>query len=244
MPTKIEPKPDLTKARKEGLMIIEPIKKELSNFKIKTEADYLAADEMYSQVLKAEKLWEGKISPIIEPMRQALDGIYALRREIIDPLTEAKKPRKDGMKQYKLAEAKRLAEAEAARQAEIKRLEDEARAKELAADKAKSAGYKEKLIEQRAIAEQKAEELRTAAPVTGVRGEGSTTRKVTKWKVDDLVTFMVYLLEQHNDDLMSLIQIDDVQMNAKFKLDGPKSGAKWLPGIEVYEDIEIAGRGR
>lgn len=239
--TESEPKVDLVKAREEGLTVLTPLQKLAVTLTITTEVHYLEADELFARITKAEKDWDGKVTPAIDSIRKGLDLLYDLRSSIAKPLNDAKALIKGKMKAYKEAEAKRLQAEEAERLAEIKRLEDEAKAKEEALNKAKTQPLKQKLIQQRAQAEQDAALLKSVARLGGVRGSSSQTRKTKTWKVTDLALLMAYIIENGEEDLTSLVQINSTELSAYFRIKDPKVGP-WLPGVEVMEEMNITGR--
>lgn len=225
-----EPKVDLVKARQEGIALIGPLESAAARTTVENEDDYENADALLTRIAKTEKQWLERIDPPINHIRQGLDMLYGLKNDVAKPLAALKVRIKGMMKDYKIEEQRRIQIAETARIAEIRRLEAEASAKNTAGANAKSQLYKNKLQQQ---------QLEAAGHLRGIKVSGSLTRTTKKWRITDLSALMAHVLEGDNIDLMALVQVCEVQMNAYFKLQAPGAGKPWLPGVEVYEDIDI-----
>lgn len=239
-----EPKVDLIKARAEGITILSPLQKRINTLQVKTEGDYLLADEALKDVAEAEKAWLGKIDPPIAHIRSGLDMLYELKNSVWNPLKALKDDIKKKMVAYKVEERRLIQEAETAKERERLRLEAEAQSLRDKEEAAKTKARKNQLIEQRAAVEQAAAEVEQIPVQAPVKGVGSSTRYPLKCRVTDLGLLMAHILES-NEDLTSLIEANMAQLEALRRLqDPPVKAGKWMPGVEVFEDISIATRGR
>lgn len=238
-PKEIVPESTLVAQRKQGLSIIAPFKLKVTAMVIKTAEEYELGDEVLAQIRQAKKDWEGRLNPIIEPIKAGLDSLYSLRRDVLKPLEDLEGQVKERMRAFKLLEARQLREAEQKRNAELAKLQEEAIKKEQAALKQKTAPLREKLLQAQAEAQQKAAALEYKPLPEAVRAQHSTPRNLKKWVITDKKLFLQYVIQ--NPALLDLVVVDSVQMNAYFKLEKPEVGT-WMQGVIVEEDIQIAGR--
>lgn len=236
-----EPKVDLLKAREEGLTLLTPLQKAVASITVCDDATYIQADEVLNRISRAEKDWDSKITPGIDHIRKGLDLLYDLRSSVADPLKRAKIALKDKMRDYKQIELNRIRAEEEAKQKEIQRLEAEAREKEKLLNSAKSQPLKTKLIQQRAKAEQDVADLRATKAPVALKGKASQTRTRKVWRLDDLALLMMYIIENGDEDLTSLVEVNQVQMNSYMSIKDPKVGP-WLPGVSVVEELDIVSR--
>lgn len=239
-----EPKIDLVKARTEGLSVLSPLQKRMSSLTVKTEADYMVADQALGEVVAAEKAWLAKVDPPIAHIRAGLDLLYELKNSVWNPLKSIKADIVAKMKGYKEEERRLLREAEVARQAEADRLRLEAQALANKEEAAKTKARKNQLIEQRAAVEQQAADIEQAPAEAPVKGARSSARYPLKCKVYDLGLLLAHILES-NTDLSSLVEVNMGELEALRRLQNPPVPiGKWLPGVEVVEEVNIASRGR
>lgn len=237
-----EPKIDLVKARTEGLTILSPLQKRMSALQVKTETDYLLADQALGEVDGAIKAWLSKVDPPISHIRQGLDLLYELKNSVWNPLKDLKADIVKKMKGFKEEERRLLREAEEGRQREAERLRLEAQALLAKEEMAKTKARQNQLIEQIAEVEQQIAEVEQAPAEAPVKGAKSSTRYPLKCRVTDLGLLMAHILESP-EDLTSLVEVNISQLDALRRLQQAPIG-NWLPGVEVFEDIQIAGRGR
>lgn len=230
----------LVKARTEGTSLINPLKREVENVTITDAADYAAADQLLSRIMSANKAWQGKVNPIIKPVYDALQLLYALKNDFKEPLDDYEKIVKAKMKTYKLEEARLLRAEEEERQRRIDESNRISREKEEAAAKARTKQMREKLTTQSAEAAQTASTLEIQGPAEAVRVEGSTVRTKRKAEVTDLKAFLRGILTGEIPD--DLITINQVELNSAYRIDA-KIVSEW-PGISIVEDIDITGRRR
>lgn len=242
----IVPEAQLVQQRQQGLMLIDPLKAKITNIVIKNQDDYIQASAFLSQIGTARDTWLARVNPIIQPIRASLDLLYDLRKDITDPLDELEGMVKERMRAFKIREKQIEDEAKKIKEAELAKLEKEAKEKEARASAAKTNAMRERLAAQRAELEQRISQAKRAEPTaTPIKVSTSGTRTTKKWKVTDLMSFIRHAAAQKTkeeaEEMMSLLTIDEGQMNAYFKLCSPKVG-EWMPGIEVFEDIGITRR--
>lgn len=256
--TPTKPTIDPDKTRKEALEVLSPLQVTINSMKVTTELEYMQADALLGQVQSKKKGWLDKLNPIIKPMYDALQLIYALRTDVTNPYEQLEAKIKGEMQAYKHRELEKAREEQRKIDAEKARLEEEARKAQEAIDKAKTAPMKARLEDIKADLERKRLVAQSTFVAPPVKAAGSTARPVLKWRVVDIVALMKWITGDYDndqsdlahDDLQSLVTVDPVQMNAKFSLDQkqnkpvPLGIGNWMPGIEVYEDISITGRAR
>jgi hypothetical protein len=228
----------LIKARSEGMGLLSPLKSEVLSLEIQDEEGYQMADILLSRVMTARKTWLGRINPIVKPIYDSLQLLYALRGDFDDPMKEYEAAIKGKMKTYKLEEARQLRIAEDAR---LKKIDDDRRAaeeKQAKADAAKTKGMKQKLETQAAALIQNAEILEVGGPAQGATATHSTVRSKKKAEVTDLVALLKGIIAGKVPD--DLISINQVELNSAYRIDAEEV-ASW-PGITIVDDINISGR--
>ena len=256
---------DVKKVKTEAVAVISPVLSAAAQITIVDNATYSLADMFLKKIKTARRSIEDKLSPIIEPIRKGLDELYALKRELDAPLTSAENEIKSKMKSWQLAEARRVAEEEAARRREDERLRAEAAAKERAAERLRiEAENKQRQADAarsadaRQAAERAAEQLRErqeaqamesrqleleaeaarAVPIAQVaKAASSSARKVKRWRITDMEKFILSVAM--GDIPQDAVLVNEVAVNRYFK--SVEVVAGW-PGVEVYDDIVIAGR--
>lgn len=241
------PQTTLIKVRKEGMEAIHPLQAAVSSLTIANEDDYKRADELLSRIQMARRWWSSKISPIIDPLKQALKsakealkGAEALEDEYGAPLLEYFNATKEKMKQYKLKERHRLYLAEVAKEAEVARLKklDEEKAAKLQA--ATTKGIQSRVMSQRAELQQQIADVEAKVQAPPIKAVGSIARSHKSVKVVDLAAFLNYVVNGEDVLPTELIEINQRALNECYKA-APDAVAKW-PGVEVVDDIIIAGR--
>lgn len=257
----IVPKDTLVKARKDGNQMVSPLQLEVDILNIVDAPAYVEADSLLTKIKRARKNWEDRMEPIIRPIREGLDLLYALNRDVDRPLGALETQLKDKMKAFKAKETLQLRAAEEARQREERRLAEIAVEAAEAGLRAKTNPMRERLAQKRAEAEQQLAEVQDAPAPEAVKIKGGgNARKVLKWRATNRIQFIRYALDtllafedslgQDGQDLSCLLSIDTVQMDAFLKLRQAEAKQKketvpvgsWMPGIEIYEDISISGR--
>lgn len=214
--------------RKEAGKVTSPLMRELEGIEIVDAESYQSADKFLGKCRAAIKIVDEKLDPIIEPIRKGLDKLYALKRELHEPLDDAVKAVKGKMAKWQLEEKRKRDEEEK------KRREEEQRLVRLAEERER-AGKSTAVVEKRLEALQEEAEK----PVEVVRGKASSVRFVKKWRVTDLRKLVCAVADM--DVPIEVLTVDARVMQEKFEENRPEVAA-W-PGVEMYEDVGIAGRG-
>jgi hypothetical protein len=260
-------RPNLELIKAEAVQTINPIVAAARGLTITDDKGYNLADAFLAKIRTARKSDVfTRLRKIIDPIRAGLDELYAVERGIKEPLDEAEKQVKSKMRAWQLAEQERVRKEEEARrrkqeeldrqerirQREIERLEREKQEAEERAQQARTRAARlaaqqqadelQRQQDEAAETQRKADALAAAvvvAPIAQpVKAASSIVRKTSKVRVTDIVK----LAEAVGKGLIpeTMIQIDQVQLNLMFK-----NNREWVsewPGVEVYEDVEIAGR--
>lgn len=245
------PQAELTTAQQQGLALIPPLKVEADSLIVKTEDQYHDADLILTRIRTAQRTWlEGTsdrkwrgINAIISPIYDGLQGLYDLKNLVLKPLEAMEGSVKDKMKGFKRLEAERIAEERRAKEREAQRLQaaiDEQNRKMAAA---KSAPLKAKILGQQMELEQQQKALKKEKPII-VKAAGSaarTTKKPVVVDFGDFVSGIIALWDGENDSIpLDLLIVNPVRLAQMWK-DHPEIVAA-LPGIEIAEEIVIAGR--
>jgi hypothetical protein len=250
------PQTELQKTKQQILTAVPPLRAEVDLLEVKTEEDYQKASALLTRILTSKRWWlhgdpTGKwkgIDAIIKPFREGLDGLYDLKNDGLKPHDDMEADVKAKMKIFKIADNKRIADEREAKEKEQRRLQQEIEAKQARVDAAKTPKMREKLIGQQ-MALQDEQKVVAKTKTVAVKAVGSSSRTVKKWVVSDLYAFVQGLIALHESDVsnetadllsIELLQINDARMNALFK-SNPDLVAQ-LPGIDVIEDVIIAGR--
>jgi hypothetical protein len=237
-PTKAITLPTKLPTKDEGLQLVQPLQDAVKALHILSEEHYQEADRLLARVTTAKRVWDEKMEPIIRPIRQGLDNLYALNREILKPLDQMAEDIKNEMKTFKRKELQALQEASRKKAEEEERLRREAQEKEEAAERAKTPQMRGKLQAQAERAQQQAEAVAQTAIPAPVRAEASSVRPVRKVRVADLNAFLRGIIDGYIPS--EAVSVAQPVLNQAFK-DDPDGMQAW-PGVEVYDDIQIVGR--
>ena len=271
MKTVVQPaepvRPNLELIKAEADQTISPIVQAARGIVISDDKSYNLADAFLAKIRTARKSDVfARLRRIIDPIRAGLDELYAVERGIKEPLDEAEKHVKGKMRTWQLAEQERvrkeeeaqrrkqeeLDRQERARQREIERIEQEKADAERRAQEGRTRASRlqaqqeaddlQRQQDEAAEAQRKADAIAAATVaasiVQPVKAASSVVRKTSKVRVVDIVK----LAEAVGKGLVpeTMIQIDAVQLNLMLK-----NNREWVrewPGVEIYEDVEIAGR--
>lgn len=247
------PTTELTKTRQQILAMVPPLRSEVDLLTVKTEEDYQTASALLTRILASKRWWlqgdpAGKwkgIDAIIKPFREGLDGLYELKNDGLKPHEVMEADVKSKMKDYKLAETKRLADEKEARDAEARRIQQEIDAKQARIDAAKTPKMREKLIGQQ-MEMQQAQKTVVSTRSAPVKAAGSAARTVKKPVIKDFLPFVmgIIALQDGRDDEegvpLDLLQVNPVRLAQLWK-ENPDLVAQ-LPGVEIENDVVIAGR--
>lgn len=234
----VVPPSTMAAAREEGLHLAHPLKLAVVQLDVVDAASYEAADELLGRILKARKTWGERMERIIRPIRQGLDELYALNREVDRPLLNVETILKNKMKAFKVEELKQLAAAAEEKRLAEERLRQEAEAKALAAQRASTPQMRGKLQAQSYKAAEAAAEVaqqEAPAPTTGLHSSTRVPKKVRIIAWGDFIQGIAKGLIP--DDIVAVV---DKKLTAYYKED-PESVKLW-PGVEEYDDVQIVGR--
>lgn len=234
-----------------ALALVSPFKQEIESLTIEDVEGLQRADLLLGKVRLARKGWAAVWTRIqtrtVKPIRDGLEELYTLNRDVDGPYEALEKSLKGKMDTFRLEEARiqrqRAQEAEQERQ----RLATEIESKRIAAEAARTPQMRGKLA---AAAERLQESLETVA----VEGEApiatinSSTRTVEKVRVPDLMDLIkaiargdVPLTVPSSIGPTPFLDINLRVLNAWFVVD-PETVRELAPVIEVYDDIRTVGR--
>lgn len=204
---------------------------------------YLQADDLLSHIRNAKAKVNEKMEPIIRPIRQGLDQLYALRRELEGPLDDAEKAVKRKMADWQVAERRRV-ELEQAERDRVQREETEKVQRRLAEERRQEAERQLQANNVQAADEVLSQPLPQVTVLTTpvrpvVRAQGSTARTVTKWRVTDFAALVCEVAVGNVP--MEVLMVNEVEMNRLVREGQGQIVGEW-PGVEVYQDVQIAGR--
>lgn len=219
--------------KEEGLKLITPLQSDVEALTVKTAEDYEEADHLLHRINTVRKTWVERTEKIIRPIRQGLDELYALNREVTKPLDVLEAAVKGHMKAFKLEE-QRLIQAAAN---EARRLEEEAQAQLRKAELAATPQLKGRLQTQAARTLQQAIQVEQHAPMP-VMAATSTTRPVKVPGVSNLSKFLKGIADGYIP--ADCIEIKQGKLNTYYK-DDPEGFEAW-PGVTVTSDVQIVGR--
>jgi uncharacterized membrane protein YqiK len=238
------PKVNLDEARKEGQALMQAIHPEVQELTVRTDDDYLVADAILGRIKKARKTWTDRMEKVIRPIRQGLDELYALNRDVDKPLADLEEGVKGKMKAFKLEEARLLREADERKRQEEDRLRREAEEAQRKAEAAKTPQLRGRLEAQATRLVAQAEVVSQQDTPEPIRGTSSTTRPQKRVRIKDLVHFLQGIVDGYvpEDCVNNPRVLDAMQptLNNYFK-DDPVGMEAW-PGVEVYDDVQIVGR--
>lgn len=225
-------------ARSEGLQVLRAFEAEALE-KLEDAEDFAFADAQLGRVRQFRKQWGERMERIIRPIRQGLDELYGLNREIDKPAEKLELVLKKQMGDYKLAEQRQI-EAEQRERDEVARKLREA--SEEAERKAKAASTPQI----RARFEHKAMDLAVeAAQVETAESDtvaavsmNSSSRKVSKWRVTDMDAFVKGIVDGYIP--VACVVVNKTETDIEFKID--REAFELWPGVQVYEEMEVRGR--
>lgn len=231
------PRVDPAAIKQAGTALLLPLQGTVQTLLVRTEDEYQGADQVLGRIRQARKTWADKMEPIIRPIRQGLDNLYALNREVDKPLELMEGKVKGAMQEFKRLELAAIREQQRLREAETARLQAEAEAKIRAAETARTPQMQGKLQAQAARASEQAEMVAQMAAPAPVRAVSSSTRTVTRYRVN-----MAQLIKGIVDGYVppQAVELSTRYLDQQLK-DDPE-GLKAWPGVDVYEDVQIVGR--
>lgn len=231
------PIPDTALARSEAVKLSTPLIQQIPAL-VKTPEQYQDASLIRAKLMDTQKVITERLDKIIKPSYQALQSLYDLKNELINPVKEATARLTESMRQFKLAEAREIQEKEEARRREEDRLRREAEAKTKAAESAKTPQMQGRMQAQAQQAAAKAQEVAERPVEAPVRAVGSTTRKVRRVEVVDFMALVKGVAAGNVPE--DVLVADMSKLGDYLKLDA--KAVEDMPGIRIVEDLRVVGR--
>lgn len=219
--------PELLKTKQEAKKQSAPLIEQAHQLQITDEDSYQIADSIRASLKAASKKWTDRLQLIIRPAYDTLQGLYNLRKEIVDPMDASADVVTNKMKEFKRLEAVRTrqeADAKTAKEAELRKKLEAATS-----------------IPVQRMMEKRIEEVQNVIITAPVVAASSSTRTVKKWKVDNMQKLVRAVAD-------SQVPIDILTLNSKvfedyFRGDDKdKTAISSWPGILVYDDIQIVSK--
>lgn len=222
---------------------------EISTLTVASNEDYADADLLLARVRQARKLVADKTEPIISPIYQGLQALYAFRRELDKPLENAEKAVKAKMAGWQESERRRIeAERDAARREELRKQREAAEAQRLAEEAARNARTQKQREEAAQAAANAARIAEEAASATQVAIEASREKvvtgvasKVTVIKrpvVTDMTRFIAAVVAGEVPEIC--LMVNEEVMEEYWKQD--RGLVSVWPGVSVEEVTRVGGK--
>lgn len=233
---------ELVKTKGQVIRLLPTLETEVKELSITNAEGYGYADALLGRVRGARAVWAPVWKRIqektIAPIREGLEELYSLNREVDGPLDKLEAAVKVKMKAFKVEEQRQIQVEKDKQEREARRLRLEAEEKERAAARAATPQMRGKLTAAAAQLSQKAAEVALQDAPEPTKGESSSDRKKPAWRIKDRLAFFAAIGDGTlPEDCAGPIV---VIMNQYFKAD--PEGMKVWPGVEVYDDIQIVGR--
>lgn len=206
---------------------VETLLKEIGEFKITGEDTRIKATDYLTRIKKAANYLDGERKKTVTPFNDEVSKINADFKKMLQPLSDMEATIKAELKRDYNEQLK------VQREAELKiRLDEEEKLQKLQKD------LKSKNPEKKQAAEEKVQEIKEHSvttlssvadlPTRKISTGGGTVsmKKVWKWKVIDKKKVPLEYLEV-NEKMVNIVV---------------KTGTRELPGFEIYEDVDVAGR--
>ena len=230
----------IIKARAAAMTVTAEILELAKDLVVSTTDQYHTADDILHKIKVAQKRAGEPFEEAIRPTQQGLAGLYAIRREVENPLIDLEVVVKEKMRVYKIEEHKRL-QAERLEQERLQREEQrrldkaEEEHQRLASAMVSSAGAVAITFDN---VESTVVAIPTAPVSQPVRAASSSARAIKRWRVTDfgLLVHAVDLGMVPEDILL----IESNFVNQQLRIDSTVID-EW-PGMETYDDFQIAGR--
>jgi hypothetical protein len=231
----------IVKARAAALTITQEVIDLAKDLVIVTEADYHTADDILHKIKVIQKRAGEPLEEVIRPVRQGLDGVYAINRAIQDPLLDGEVIVKEKMRVWKIAEMDRVRKSREEEERRQREYQEQVRREQEAADKLRAEANQVPAPQPFEVAQDATGEV-YAIPATPlpqpIRAASSTARQVKRWRVTDL-ELLVKAVELGMVPV-EMVMVNVVAMNDLFKRD--PAAVEGFPGVETYMDIQISGR--
>lgn len=219
--------------------VVHPVRDESALIRVTDPVTFNLADALLSRIREARSFVAEKFEPIIRPTYNRLENYYALRRTLDRPLDTAEKNIKAAMREWQMADLKRIADEQAAQQTEVAKLEREAQAARERAEKARTQVTATKHNEVAVVLERKAD-IAAAAPIQGPTvAQSSNTRTFRNVRITDKFAFVAAIAADIIP--LELVEIDLAALKDQHK-NSPGEVESW-PGVEGFPDLLIAAKG-
>lgn len=236
------PKAELMQTQAQILTALPSLAHEVETLRVVTAADYEAADRLLGRIRGSrgiwKPIWERIQERAITPIRQGLEELYQMNRDVEKPhdlMEAAVKAKMKAFKQKELADAQAAERARIAEEDRLKRLAEEAQRK---LDQARTPQMRGKLTAQVQQTQQQVATVQQQVAPVPVRGHDSTTRVKRRPKVRDIYRFCQAIAE--GDIPTDCILLVQSKLDEYFKED-PATVTGW-PGVVIEDDIQIVGR--
>lgn len=190
---------------------------------IEDEDAYKIADGYFGQIKAARKEWAERMEEIIRPIRDGLNKLYKLNRDVDKPLADLESVIEKPMKAFQLRDLRR-------KQEEIDQANEEAARIQRLLDKAKTPAKQQELTQQ-------LEEVESFRPES-VRAENSAARPTRKVRITDLKAFAIGVGSGLIPEDCLIVHMP--ALNRYFK-DEAEMVEGW-PGVEGFDDVSIVSR--
>lgn len=234
------------KAKAEMAKRLPELESTVESLVVTTPAEYQEADAILRMIQDARDDWKARFyggvrggktyEPIVPPMRAALDALYALVREVDQPLETMEKAVKQLQSAYKLEELRVAREVEAEKARKLQAIAHKKQALEEKAARAKPAVAAAMAVQMEVLDEQ-AQEVESES-VEFVQAESSTARFARVWTHADMKATLKAVLAGAIP--IDAICVNEKRVNEYYKED-PQTVESW-PGFGGKDDVTIAGR--
>lgn len=233
---------ELIQTKSEVMAQLPTIQTEVAQLRVVDAESYIVADGLLGRIRANRSIW-GKVwariqEKSIKPIREGLEELYSLNRDVDVPMEKLEERVKLQMKAYKIEEVRQIQARKDEQLREEARLKREAEEKAAAANRATTAQMRGKLAAASERLAQQAAAVAVEEAPAPVQGSSSGTRPKKKWRIKDMRKFCAAIGDGTlPDDCVAPLNLI---MNQYFK-DDPVGMAVW-PGVEVYDDVQIVGR--
>lgn len=214
---------DAERGKAETLALVPAFQLSVTALDVVDDVTYEQADVVFGRIKAARKGWASRMEAIVRPIRRGLDALYALNRDVDKPLALLEQAVESKMKTFKLAEL------------QAKRAAEQAQARTLAALEEK----RDRLVTPAAKARVETQivdvQNQTFETVTGVH---SAARPVKALRVTDEAAFVAAVAQ--GEIPADCVEISWRVLRQYYKEDA--ATVKAWPGVEEYDDVQIAGR--
>lgn len=235
---------EIASADADALALANPVQLDASHIQVHDAQSYSIADAFLKRIKQARAAVAEKIEDKlgIKPIREGLDRLYALRREINEradkPLAQAEAHVKKQMGDWQLAERKRIEQEEAERLRKARELERQAEETRRQASSTADAKARAEAEERAAQLNAESMMLEHAQPEQPTRGRSSAVRFEKVVVVKD---FDAFILGVASGDIPNTMVVVDEQAVRAYLAAWPEAVAQW-PGVVVEDKAVVAGR--